>query len=452
MVPRIAFKVWRAIDMKQPWFGAASGAKGLASLSSGLVLVHVASPRFAALAGAVLFGGALAVAGRRWLNERTLDWLTPVTGALLAFAIYALVSTVWSEDPRESLAKPAYLILLVVGARATLSLWSGLAPDLRRRIATGLLVALLIGLALAAVEAATQQWIMRKLYTAFPRLYKGLEQHVVVVDGVVAAISETNIKRRVGMLVLLVWPMALLMVALMPRPRLGVALALLGGLAAVMVYVGPHQSSQVAGIASIGVALLARYRIDAARRAVAVVLAGWVLLALPLVWAAHGARLHEASWMPPTARHRIVIWNATAAEALKSPILGIGANATRRVFEAREAANEPQRRDGGYIVGLTRHAHNAYVQVWYELGAVGALLLAIAGVALVRATRLLPALAQPLALAQITTTAAVMSSSYGIWQMWFLSSIAFGATLLCAAAELVGDDASRGDASIDVVA
>ena len=298
------------------WF-ASSGTALTVSIAT--VLLLLASPRSAAVLYALLAAGALM--GMWWVSMRDdpLIWPSRPTWAMLTFAGFALSSIMWSEDPRESLSKPLYLILVIAGTQALIHSCERLTPTYRKRLGFSLIVALVIGLSLAAFEAATHQLLTRTIYTAFPRLYRGLEEHVQVVDGVVLAISETNIKRRIGALTLVVWPLALMITALTPPRRLLGGLSLVAVLAIIMIYVGPHQSSQVAGLLSVAIFVLARLSVALARKTLAAGFVCLVLLALPLVWLAHKADLYEANWLPNTARHRIVIWNATANEVLKAP-------------------------------------------------------------------------------------------------------------------------------------
>lgn len=423
---------------------ALSGSEGGAAAVAVIVaLLLAASPRAAAGVAAAGAVAALVLVWRDPVRARAEAWPPgPAALAFYALAVFACISSLWSQDVRESLTKPPYLALMIAGAQAFAILLARGTAAGRARLGTILLAALVAGLLLGAVESATDQWLSRQLFTLFPRLYKGLEAHVAVKDGVVTFISETNIKRRIGLFTLLMWPAALLALSLVPEPRRRLAAQLVALLATAMIALGPHQSSWVAGVLGLAVFGLAQVSRRLAARALAVLFAAWVLMALPLVFAAHKAGLYEAQWLPNSARHRIVIWNATASEVLKAPLLGVGANATRRIFEEREAgAAEPEQRDGKYIVGLTRHAHNAYVQVWFELGAAGASLLALAGVLLIGSMRRLPERVQPFALAQFAVTAAVMSSSYGIWQMWFLASITLGAAAMIAASWIAGDAA-----------
>ena len=72
------------------------------------------------------------------------------------------------------------------------------------------------------------------------------------------------------------------------------------------------------------------------------------------------------------------------------------------------------------------------------LGAVGALLLLVAGVVGLRALAGLPAADQPYAYASFVAATVIASFSWGMWQPWFMC--AFGIWIV---ALLVGLDAAR---------
>lgn len=155
------------------------------------------------------------------------------------------------------------------------------------------------------------------------------------------------------------------------------------------------------------------------------------LLVIPIVVALHQTDLHKKSSLGFTsARHRIVIWNTTAAKVWKSPILGIGADATATLTEVEakqnlaETGNLP--RDGQFEASAARHAHNVFLQVWYELGAVGALLFMAVGLAVLALIARVNATAQPALLAHFAAVVGLMSFSYSVWQLWFQGAIGLG--------------------------
>jgi O-antigen ligase len=73
---------------------------------------------------------------------------------------------------------------------------------------------------------------------------------------------------------------------------------------------------------------------------------------------------------------------------------------------------------------MGHHAHNIFLQTWYELGAIGALLLGVAGATLVVLIFFLPASAQPFAAGMFAAFALVGAFGWGMWQSWFMCAVA----------------------------
>jgi O-antigen ligase len=403
--------------------------------ATALVLPAIIFPRSAAAMIAIPVVGAFAfLATRKSYAGLSLPF-APVLLWLLAFAGWSMTTAIWSTAPGASLTKPLFLVGAVLGAAVLSLMAERLELSFSRAATNGIVVAALAGGVLIAIESMTHQGISRFLMTEFSMLRQGLDKHVVVSDNVVLSITDANLKRRCTVFTMLIVPAAAIL-SQISRPRWRLAgLAMLATLAVIVVRYSGHQSSQVA-IAAAGVcfALATLSRVWALRA----VAAAWIfacLLAAPLVTAAHKAGLHTASWLPTTSQHRIVIWNTTAQEIWKAPILGIGADATATQTLKKEASNETKTKSGAYDVTTARHAHNAYLQVWYELGLAGLLIFMGAGLTALSAIgRLQPGL-QPYFIAQFAAFAALIAFSFSIWQLWFQAAIGLGAiTLLVFAA------------------
>ena len=67
------------------------------------------------------------------------------------------------------------------------------------------------------------------------------------------------------------------------------------------------------------------------------------------------------------------------------------------------------------------HAHNIYLQTWYELGVCGAALLSIFGLGILLRIGQLPERTFAFGLATFASGAMLASSSSGLWQLWFLA-------------------------------
>jgi O-antigen ligase len=69
------------------------------------------------------------------------------------------------------------------------------------------------------------------------------------------------------------------------------------------------------------------------------------------------------------------------------------------------------------------------LQVWYELGAIGALLFLSIGLLTLRAIAKLQASAQPAAIAMFATTSLLIGFSYSMWQTWFMAALGLAITM-----------------------
>ncbi|MGD9868201.1 MAG: O-antigen ligase family protein [Hyphomicrobiales bacterium] len=358
---------------------------------------------------------------------RPLPGLGSATAALLAFTAWAAASAIWSAEASASLSYPALaalLILLTAGAAR----WSASAPPDRLRAAVAAMTAgLAAGFAFILVECATDQWLSTLVVDRLEFLRPG-EKHLYLTDGSVVGIGKWVLNRSLTALSLLLWPALLLLAARGPAiGGRGVRIALVA-LTGVAIFCWVHESSKLAFAFGLATFALAALRPGIGRRAA---IAGWIvatLLVIPVMHGLFAARLHTAEWLPLSARARVVLWHYTADRYLEAPVIGIGARSTKIEFQQRDRRAEwPE--DYPYPLQTGRHSHNVFLQTWYELGAAGALLLFLAGLAVLRAIARLDPSSQPYALAAFASATAMASASYGLWQAWFLGLIGLAAIL-----------------------
>ncbi len=368
--------------------------------------------------------------------------------AILAFAGWSLISTAWSVAPFASLTKPLFLIAGAAGLTALFEITKKSEPEILAAVAHGFVLGFLGGAALVCFEILTDQAITQWFMRTFAMLREGYDKHLVVKDGVIVGVGEGNINRRATVVTLLIVPAGLLLatVADVRLRRTGIALLL--AICAIMLVASTHQSSQAAILAG-GIAFgLARLSSTWTRRAISVAWCASCLLVVPLVLFLHDANLHKNAAVFNSARHRVVIWNATAEAVKKAPLLGIGADATAKQTEIATKAREASGtviKDGAYEVTTARHAHNAFLQVWYELGAVGAVVFMLAGLAALGLCMNAPALAQPFLLAQFAAIAGMIAFSFSIWQLWLQGAIGLGLIgILIAIGDSLSASASKG--------
>jgi len=326
--------------------------------------------------------------------------------ALLVFGLYALVTTLWSpvfaaqgpiadyaDAERQTWGKVAmnlglYAVLVSTAAR--------LPMTTMRRLA----VVFMIGTtALAAVLLLESLW--------GARLYHMLTE--ASGNGMRPDLERRNVAQGTYALALMYWPA----VTLLRRENYrGLAVVLTAGALAAPILL--HAWAPAAAVLAGGVAyLVARWTgrhaglIIGGALAAAILVAPWAVLAAGglLEWA--GPHM-GASWAA-----RLDLWAFAAEQTLQHPIFGWGLDASR--------AFQP----------FMLHPHSAPLQVWLELGLVGAVLLAVVWFLVSqRAMRL-----GPQALAAAVSYFVIGALSFGMWQEWWLGLAAMTAVWV-----MVADD------------
>jgi len=158
----------------------------------------------------------------------------------------------------------------------------------------------------------------------------------------------------------------------------------------------------------------------------AAICAGIVVLA-PLA----GKLLEPGPWLRSapisiqfSSYHRAKIWSFTADRIFQRPVFGWGIDASRRIpgggaiVDINRDLEFPDRRYDTQATAMPLHPHNAALQVWLELGGVGALLLALLcgaiPVAVGRTGR--PRASVAAGLAMYSTAYVLAMLSFSLWQ------------------------------------
>lgn len=325
---------------------------------------------------------------------------------VLALTAWACASLAWSQHD-----KPDTALKLAVLIPVSLMFAAAAGADARAaRLTSAAGVAAFVVLAtLLAVEALF-----------------GLPLNRAVQPGLEFGDLNRNTSRGVTVLLALAWPAAAWFIAGRGAWRWGaaaavfVAMALLGpafGQDAILV-------AFVLGVIVFCAALIApRLAVLASSGAMAF----WMLAApflTPVIVGLPGV----ADAVPESWAQRIGIWRYVCAEILERPVFGGGLDLSRAVTEHIVVR-------GVEFRAVKGHPHSASLQIWFETGAVGAVL-AAAGIALggwVLARSF--ADNRPAAAATAASFAAlgvVANVSFSIWQEWWLAAIFVAAALVTA--------------------
>lgn len=307
------------------------------------------------------------------------------------------LSAAWALDGTLALKQAGQILGALVCMAVLWPVVAGLTAGEGRRISDALVLGVVLAMVVLGVNAAFDLPLHRLIH-GIPA-DKAVPQHLMN-KGIVTA-------------VLLCWPAALAL-WLAGRRAWAVLLPLI--MAALVLPLDTQTASFAILCAVAAAALLAAI----GRPWLRIMAAGLVLLVFlqPVIVANLAAAGGiEADWMPSSFRHRVFIWDFVAQRIAERPLLGWGLEASRIM---PSFGVEPP---FGYRSVIPVHPHNAFLQVWLEMGLFGLVpvlvlvllpLRAIAGLA-----------SAPRALAGGAWAAAVAAAlpGYGAGQSWWLFTI-----------------------------
>jgi O-antigen ligase len=354
---------------------------------------------------------------------------SPVIVTLVLICGYLVVNSTWSLSQGDAIRAVGLLMIITGILYLTLNALEGSDLGVLRAMAAGLVVGVALAGAVLCFEAVSSRALQRLLMAYVPALAPSPHHTGVGADGSIA-IHAYLMNRSISILTLLFWPAVLLVdrLAVSQRQRIWLLIALVPTVAGIFRSV--HGTSKIAfigGALVFGIYLLYPWLVRWLMRA------GWVAavaLVAPAATLAFGAQLYLASWLPPSAQHRLVIWGYTAEQLAQAPLLGVGV-ATARARTDPNSPDIPRAPGTEFPLSTGSHTHNAYLQVWYETGIVGALLLLALGLLVLRAIAATPAATQAHLHATFTACALLAASGFSIWAPWLLAT--FGIVTVCAA-------------------
>ena len=388
----------------------------LALMPAMFVFAHRSSPLILSIAAALTL---LATAAEDRLLAVWTDLhaasRTPVGLAAGAFLGWATLSIAWSEARGSSLFALGEFVL-PIGAALILAIT--LPGRMPRHAVEILAIAVAFACVVVHFELATDAAWRRAL----------------------GARSDANIFNR-PVLTFLVLSVPILWFLLKTRQtRAGATLAALVAVTTLLAKSG----AAVLGLA-VGVGTCWLVRALQPRRAVAVVggllLAGLACAPLTgeLLERTFPTRLHDAM-ETASSRIRVDIYRTFGAAVALHPIGGAGFGASTRYQETSHVTRlAPERRA---LAGIG-HPHNAALQIWVELGLVGAMLAAAVVVCALRGLLDLPTAKLAPRLALFAGAASAAMVGHGAWQGWWAAALGAGLVWLrCAEALLAQNEAS----------
>jgi hypothetical protein len=382
------------------------------------------APRLAPLAIAVLGITLVTSALRSGLHwGELLPRNFPLTSCLL-FAAYVLLSAIWSTDPLAGAGKAGLLIALILAAFSSATAAATLDRVTLSRAALAFAAGAILGALFVAFEMLSAGLATRTAIQWLPFLERSPKHLALSPDGEIKSLKLSTLNQNVNLSLFHLWPGLLALMSLKGYRRL-MAMAALFAVSSAAIAMSEHDSSQVALVGSTLVLSLAWRWPRQAIRSIALTWCIAFVAVIPASFIAYQNGLHFAEWLPKSARARVILWEYTAEQTLRHPMVGVGVDSTPQLTQ-QQKKHLTREQPAGFVFPRTmgHHAHSIFLQTWVELGAIGAILFAIAGATLIMCIIHLPAPAQPFAAATFAAFALVSAFAWGIWQSWFMCGVA----------------------------
>jgi len=325
-------------------------------------------------------------------SVRMTDADRPALVILFAALIWAAVTTTWTpfhpKHPQDG---------AIIKLTAELLLyWTAICAARRSdprlaRLAAGILAwgFGVLGLLLVA-EAVTGGAIYRAIHVAF---YEPIRPDL----------ARKNVAESTFVVALL-WPLAAL--GGPPKLRVGLALAMIAGAGGAAWAFGSDAPVLALLIGPL-VGLAAWRWANGTPKVLAVAMAVFFLAAPGLMWAlqASGDIGELQAKLPPSWAQRVGYWSHAADWISDKPLKGWGLDASRM-----------------FGPGIQLHPHDDALQIWLELGMVGAVAAAAFwGLTLARLSRPRPDLVVVATLVSVTAYLLFGGVNFGVWQEWWLA-------------------------------
>ena len=384
---------------------------GLAHVFSGLAAVLPALSVVSAIAASVVLIAMTALAGIHIvLRERlALHWNRLLIVLAGVFLLYATVSAAWAPAPAEALWTGFRLIALFAGGFLVLAVADSLGEKARTMVRRALLIGLSVGGIFFAIELMSGgaiTYVIRDATEAPPKAFSVLYN------------------RTGSVFALLIWPC---LVVLFLRQHYIAAVA---AFAATCGLIWQTESgASVLGL-SMGAMTMAGVWLLGGRggRWIALALGATVICA-PLIVAGALAlpSLEEAIAGQGSFGHRMRIWEYATGMIANHPVLGLGLDASRHLATGGTGT-------GANADLMPLHPHNVPIQIWLELGAIGALIGAAFFAAVCRAvaSAVKYRSGRAILIGAIVCATCIIGLSYGAWQWWWLSTLWLVAAISCA--------------------
>ena len=344
---------------------------------------------------------------------RTTNWRIQALVAI--FLVIATASALWAGDPMRTLRAVAvaweiFLSWLVV------KYWALRQPIPKIKTLLRLICIAIIALAgLLSLELSTNQLIHQFLVNSLgmsmsiPNFYVIGEHHIYV--------SPQFLSQHVGTLSYLFWPVVLGLSITIQRGRKSL-IALFVALTLISVSISINETAMLAMTIGIGAFLVASILPRTAVTLVGAIAVMATMAIVPLTYISHDMlQLWNNPYIPPSGQGRIHIWNQIAHAIVRSTpqemLRGHGVVHLQALLY-----------NGTGFIWEHALAYNVFLQTWYEVGLLGAVVLLVIVLVILGDIRRLPRYAMCCALgAFVVVIMSLVTTAWELWVPWHLGLI-----------------------------
>ncbi|MBM3626495.1 MAG: hypothetical protein FJX21_01625 [Alphaproteobacteria bacterium] len=337
------------------------------------------------------------VAARAWR-----ELAAPLPALLAAGIAWAGASAAWAIDPARVATSLPPIALSACGGLVLVAVARRISGPAHARLGAALAAGICLALAVLCVEAMARYLdmlptpharIVALLGRGFDPAILNRATTVVAISCWIAAALAWRRGRRATALLLPLWAIAIL-------PAFSSQAAILAWLAGAASAIGAACAPRLSRAAI-----------------VAGIVGGFALMPAIPNWAPFHDHFADRT-QTGSVWHRAEIWSLVASRIAEKPVLGWGLDSSRAMPGGKDKVD-------GFNERLPLHPHNGILQLWLELGAVGAAIgAAIAALAAWRATRPDQDRAARFAMAGALAAALpVYATAYGAWQGWWMATL-----------------------------
>ena len=378
--------------------------------------------------GASIALALVTVAATRIAGYKLKPAISPplLFGAIVCL-IFMAVSIFWAYETYWSVRALAIFAALGGGLILANGAINGMPQRWLIHLARAASISFIIFLFYGFLEELTNHQLKRFLFWPF---------QAISIDGLSLVINWSHVSEvrpyrtnwNMTTLSLLLWPVLCFVAQDIARHWVRIVNILLCLASLIMVLHSQHETAMIALSAGCATYYLARLSSTWALKLLALTWVSLFALVIPIsgILFVHG--VHKSQLAPDSFQHRVVLWKYTSDRIAERPILGVGLGSTHPMNEALQAKADKVS-GTPYRLQTGTHPHNIYLQIWYEIGLIGAICTGSFGLAILYAiSQFAPAL-RNYACAAFTVAMTTSLSSFGWYETWYASSIALCAAL-----------------------